>query len=289
FNAAKVHDSVANSYFFIPENPYFIDYWNRVEDRLYKIRQCLNINGLKQSLALFEPPIDPLALVQAGSGGAGISKALSGSMVAVPHYRFSTMMMKAHDLLFTLTRYGGELLGAMEKKDAEALGTLHSKQEGVILNLTKQIKEAQLGEVEESINSLRESKANAIKRKEHYRDLIANGLLPLEKGQIAMMLTGSVLQMVSSGLNVASSAGSIAPDALVGPFIMGVKYGGSNAGAALSSWAQASEVAGESISMAGEALGVFAQHERMEQDWEIQLKIAESDELEIDAQIASAE
>ncbi|MCB0851785.1 MAG: hypothetical protein KDD63_06175, partial [Bacteroidetes bacterium] len=34
FNAAKVHDSVANSYFFIPENPYFIDYWNRVEDRL---------------------------------------------------------------------------------------------------------------------------------------------------------------------------------------------------------------------------------------------------------------
>ncbi|MEZ4851155.1 MAG: hypothetical protein R3B93_21585 [Bacteroidia bacterium] len=115
------------------------------------------------------------------------------------------------------------------------------------------------------------------------------GSTPLEKGQIAMMLTGSVLQMVSSGLNVASSAGSIAPDALVGPFIMGVKYGGSNAGAALSSWAQASEVAGESISMAGEALGVFAQHERMEQDWEIQLKIAESDELEIDAQIASAE
>ena len=288
--AVQVHDSVVNPYFFIPENPYFIDYWNRVEDRLYKIRHCLNIDGLRQSLPLFQPPLDPAALVQAMGSGRDLSTTLAGSAaVQVPHYRFNFLILKVQDLLFTLTRYGGELLGALEKRDAEALSALHGRQEGVILKMTSEIKRAQLGEIEENLNALRESRYNAIKRKEHYSQLIADGLLPLEKGQIGMMLAGSALQLISSGLSIASSMGSAAPDALVGPFIMGVKYGGSNAGAALSAWAQASEVAGESVSMAGEALGVFAQHERMEQEWEIQLKIAESDEREIDAQIASAE
>lgn len=287
--AAQVHHSVSDPYFFIPENGLIGDYWNQIEDRLYKIRQCLNIDGVQQALPLFQPPLDPMALVQSTGAGSSLGAAALQSPVAVPHYRFNFMMLKAQDLVFTLTRFAGELLGALEKKDSEALGALQSKQERIILNMTEQIKEAQLGEIEESLNALRESKANAIKRKEHYDHLISEGLLALEKGQIGMMAAGAVLQAISAGLNVASSGGSMAPDVLAGPFIMGVKYGGSNAGAALSSWAQASEVAGESSSMFGEVLGVFAQHKRMEQDWEIQLKIAESDELELEAQIASTE
>jgi hypothetical protein len=52
-------------YFHIPENREFAGYWDRVEDRLYKIRYSLNIEGVKQLLPLFEPPIDVMALVRA--------------------------------------------------------------------------------------------------------------------------------------------------------------------------------------------------------------------------------
>ena len=45
--------------FCIPRNEILEDYWNRVEDRIQKIRTCRDITGRKRSLSLFAPPIDP--------------------------------------------------------------------------------------------------------------------------------------------------------------------------------------------------------------------------------------
>ena len=95
---SNIHDSIINGYFHIPENSLFLDYWNRVEDRLYKIRQSLNIMGIKQPLPLFQPPIDPMAIVQAVGSGASLSQALAGGSVQVPHYRFMFMLNKAKEL-----------------------------------------------------------------------------------------------------------------------------------------------------------------------------------------------
>ncbi len=123
-----VHDSVGNPYFFVPENPLFNDYWTRVEDRLYKIRHCLNIMGISQPLPLFEPPINPMALVQTVSSGAGLSSALGSLNIPVPHYRFSFMVRKAQELVAKLSQFGGELLSILEKKDAEELSMLQNRQ-----------------------------------------------------------------------------------------------------------------------------------------------------------------
>ena len=46
----------------MPENPELIAYWDRVEDRLFKIRHCQNLAGEVRMLPLFEPPIDPALL-----------------------------------------------------------------------------------------------------------------------------------------------------------------------------------------------------------------------------------
>jgi hypothetical protein len=54
-------------YFCIPQNDQMLAYWDRVADRLYKIRHCLNIEGVFRQLSLFAPPIDPGALVSAVS------------------------------------------------------------------------------------------------------------------------------------------------------------------------------------------------------------------------------
>ena len=55
-------------YFYIPPNDELAQYWTRVADRLYKIRHGQNILGVQQPLALFAPPINPMALVGAASG-----------------------------------------------------------------------------------------------------------------------------------------------------------------------------------------------------------------------------
>src|SRR6185369_6396824 len=58
--------------FSIPENKNLTALWDRVEDRLYKIRNCLNIDGQAQPLPLFQPPIDPMALVRAAAAGNNV-------------------------------------------------------------------------------------------------------------------------------------------------------------------------------------------------------------------------
>ncbi|MEM9985690.1 MAG: hypothetical protein AAF804_11425, partial [Bacteroidota bacterium] len=141
---AQVHENITqHPYFYLPENELFIEYWDRVEDRLYKIRHCLNILGVKQPLPLFQPPIDPMALVQAASSGAGLSQGLAGLGIAIPHYRFSFMARKAQELVGKLNQFGGELLAALEKKDAEELSMLQGRQEMAILRMTLEVRQAQ--------------------------------------------------------------------------------------------------------------------------------------------------
>jgi len=43
-------------YFCVPQNEKMFEYWDRVGDRLFKIRHCQNIDGIERSLALFAPP-----------------------------------------------------------------------------------------------------------------------------------------------------------------------------------------------------------------------------------------
>ncbi|MEZ4712471.1 MAG: neuraminidase-like domain-containing protein [Caldilineaceae bacterium] len=280
--------SIGHPYFFVPENELFTEYWNRVEDRLYKIRQSLNILGISQPLPLFEPPIDPMALVQAVSSGASISSALASLNVPIPHYRFSFMVRKAQELVQKLNGLGGDLLAALEKKDAEELSLLQNRQEAVILGMTRAIKDAQWKEAQTATAALVESLNAARNQSAHYQRLLAQGLLPTEAVQMSLMLAGAIAQYVSVGLKIASGIMYIIPDVTVGLFSFGAKTGGIHAGDALSGAAEASETLGEALSMTGEVLGILAQHERMVQDWTLQKAMADSEIIQLTAQIEGA-
>ena len=66
-------------------------YWDTVADRLFKIRHCMNIEGVVRELPLFEPPIDPALLVQAAAQGIDLSSVLNDLSAPLPFYRFSTL------------------------------------------------------------------------------------------------------------------------------------------------------------------------------------------------------
>src|SRR5204863_2838789 len=65
-------------YFCIPPNEKLLGYWDTVADRLFKIRHCMNIEGVVRQLALFDPPIDPGMLVKAAAAGINISSIVNG-------------------------------------------------------------------------------------------------------------------------------------------------------------------------------------------------------------------
>jgi hypothetical protein len=61
--------TITSLYFCIPPNTNMLQYWDLVADRLFKIRNCQNIDSFFSPLALFSPPIDPGALIRATAAG----------------------------------------------------------------------------------------------------------------------------------------------------------------------------------------------------------------------------
>ncbi|WP_273327712.1 hemopexin repeat-containing protein [Vallitalea guaymasensis] len=281
FSGGTVNDSLVNPYFFIPENWNFINYWNTVEDRLYKIRHCMNIMGINQPLPLFQPPIDPMALVQAVAGGMSLSQAVAVSDGSTPHYRFSFMINKANELASKVSQFGNDLLATLEKKDSEELSLLQQKQENTILTMTRKIKEDQLQEAIENTKSLEESLKNAEDTIKHYNDLINTGFIPAEIAQMSLMSIGAAFMTTASIAKFVNMGISLIPKAIIGTFT----YAEVNQDGLLENFAEATESSGESINMLGEIVGMKANLERMKEDWRLQLKMAKSEKIQLQHQI----
>ena len=54
-----------STYFCVPTNPKLLDLGALISDRLFKIRNSQDINGVTRSLSLFDPPLDPAMITQA--------------------------------------------------------------------------------------------------------------------------------------------------------------------------------------------------------------------------------
>lgn len=288
--AATQFDTITNPYFFIKENELFTDYWTRVEDRLAKIRACLNIDGIAQPLPLFQPPIDPMALVNAAASGGGIAAAVAAAGVAtVPDYRFDTLMARARDLTGKLKTLSDNLLAALEKKDSEELSQLQHHQEESMLQLVTLLKTEQLKEAEFSLLNLQETKQRAIDQEKDYANRIKPGKLKEEQIQIDMMMAGAALHGAVVLGRMISGLSYVFPQVTLGPFSFGVTTGGRDVGAMLGQFGEAVQAAAEGTSMGGEAAGVMAQFKRTEEEWNLQRAMAASEIKQIDHQIKSQE
>ena len=284
-----VHAGVTHPYFHIPPNRAFDEYWARIEDRLRKIRASLNILGISQAVPLFEPPLDPMAARELAAAGVGAAGTLDAAAVPVPHHRFGAVFRRAQELVDKLRQFGDELLSVLERRDAEELGLLQSRQEGVILGLTRDIREAQIRIAAEQLAELRAGKDGTTDRVAYFEKLIADGASSLQKEQMTMMTRGRDAHYTAAGLKIAAAIATAAPQMKLGPFILGFEIGGDQIGGALDTAAEVSESFGEAFSMAGELLGVQADVERSAQDWEQQLATARNDLVQIGHQITAAE
>jgi len=287
--STTVHRSVENPYFFIPDNDRFLDYWNRVEDRLHKIRQSLNIDGIAQALPLFQPPIDPLTIVQAKAGGTPIGQIAAAGSEQLPYYRCSFLIYRAKELVARLNQFGGELLGALEKRDAEQLALLQHRQEATVLAMVTRIKEAQAAEAEKQIASLEIGRNMVAATETHHQSTLDKDYLPEEIAQMSVMGAAVIGHAASAILRTIASFGGAAPDSLVGPFIAGIKIGGTQAYSSLSSAAEVAQTAAEGLSVGGEILGIVAQHNRLMADVAHQLRIAGYEKAQIERQLEGAQ
>jgi hypothetical protein len=175
-------------YFCVPRNEKLMGYWTTVADRLFKIRHCMNIEGVVRQLALFEPPIDPGLLVRAAAAGVDLGSVLNDMNAPLPSYRFQVMAQKATELCSEVKALGAALLSAIEKRDAEALALLRSTHEIALLKQVRSVREQQLQESAENVAGLENGKLVTEARRDFYRDIVRinqNEQLNLDKLQSA--------------------------------------------------------------------------------------------------------
>ncbi len=173
---ANVFGFATSLYFCIPDNPQLRGLRDTIDDRLFKIRNCQNIEGVFRKLPLFEPPIDPALLVQAAAQGLSLSSVLNDLNTPAPNYRFYYLLQKALELCNELKSLGNAFLSAKEKKDAEALSQLRASHESSIHNLVMEVRKQQLEEAGQSLEALQQNRLSPVYRLQHYLQLIGEDL-----------------------------------------------------------------------------------------------------------------
>lgn len=160
-------------YFCTPPNERMLSLWDVVDDRLYKLRNCLNIDGIFRQLPLFQPPIDPAAVAGALAGGADLASAIGGLSAPVPFHRFERMLAFAKEVVSEVQRLGGQLLSALEKGDAERLARIRAEYEARVSDATMEVRKAQEVEASRAQKRAFEAKEAAVVRRNYFDRLLA--------------------------------------------------------------------------------------------------------------------
>lgn len=274
--------------FCVPQNADLLQYWNRVEDRLFKIRNCMNIKGIRRSLSLFQPPIDPMLLVRARAAGLSLEDivAMVNGAGNLPAYRFTYLIEKAKQFAQTSQSFGSALLSALEKKDVEELTLLRSIHERNILKLTRNVKRKQLQDAQYQYKAADAALTNVQNRVDYYQGLIDTGLIPWEVTEQVSKWTSSGIKIGEATLGFLSSAFGFIPQ-VGSPFAM--KYGGVELHSGTKSLADATGSLAAIADNIAILASLEASHQRREQDWGQQLKLAQQEYKQSNIQLLAAD
>jgi hypothetical protein len=163
-------------YFCIPRNDRLLANWDIAADRLWKIRHCMNVEGVVQQLPLFDAPLDPGMLVKAAAAGIDVGTIVAGLNQPLGPVRSSLLIQKAAELCAEVKSLGGALLAALEKGDAEHLARLRQGHEIQLQQKTREVRFLQWQQAQQATETLLRGRKSALERYTFYQRLL--GLTP---------------------------------------------------------------------------------------------------------------
>jgi hypothetical protein len=272
--------------FCIPRNELLDDYWNRVEDRIQKIRTCRDITGRRRKLSLFAPPISPEFLQRARALGIPLDDALGAFEGMIPQYRFPYLLEKAKAFTANVQAFGGSLQAALERKDGEELALLQATQQQQLLALTTKAKQWELDSAQTNLEATERRRTAMENRRAHYAGLLSTGLNEWEVAQtVATHMTSvikggsAIMAFISGGLGLIPQIGS--------PFAM--KYGGAELKELPEKVAFGLQMLAEVAGAVATSAAVEAGWDRRAEDWTFQRDQAVDELSQIEKQIEAAQ
>jgi hypothetical protein len=274
-------------FFCVPRNDKLLAYWDIVADRLFKIRNCMNLQGVVRELALFEPPIDPALLVKAAASGVDLSSVLSDLNAPLPYHRYSIMAAKAQDVCNELRSLGQAILLALEKKDAEQLSLIRSTHERNTLSAARLVKEKNIQEANSALEALNAGRLVVTERYNYYSTIPF--LNAWEITHLSMEGLSLALSIIEAATQPVTASLALIPEIKVGaPTSIGVTYGGQNLSYAASYFGAFLQRTAGLLSKGAAMAGTMGTYARRADDWGLQVRLAQKELSQYDKQIIGA-
>lgn len=164
----------AGLYFCVPPDGQLLELWDQVAQRLFFIRNSLNLQGVFRPLPLFAPPIDPALLARGAAAGVDVGAVVAGTHQPVPPVRFRVLHQQALELCQHCQALGQNLLSMMQSEDGEALSVLRARHESAVLEAAETIRYQQYHEAVKAFEALQCSLAGATGRYLYYERMLGD-------------------------------------------------------------------------------------------------------------------
>lgn len=281
------------SYFAIPANDDLLGYWDRVADRLFKIRHCMDISGRVRQLPLFEPPIDPALLVRATAAGVDLDSVLADTPASGSPYRYTTLFAAAMSAAADVRSLGERMLQALQRRDEDALERLRAGNEVGALTLVQRVREGQVLEAQRAREAVEHGLESAQARLDYYSS--RPYMNDWETAATIVHAAGVVSQIVATVLNTVGGGASLAPSFEVGAAGFGgspvatVTYGGQNVSSSVGAFARVFEGLGGILHSTGSLLETQGGYQRRFEEHQFQSDLARKEITQVGKQVVAAQ
>lgn len=168
----------AISYFGIPSDRKLLELWDEVEDRLFKLRNSMDLNGVQSQLPLFPPRIDPALLAEAMAGGVDLGAAMSDLIAPHPVQRFEFAHREAVDNAQWLIALGDALLATAGQQDEQEHVKTRADQEHLMADKILNIRQKQLDAAQSELLDVSIQREGFLEQWQHFRDLLGIPYMP---------------------------------------------------------------------------------------------------------------
>jgi hypothetical protein len=286
---------MSTQYFCVPPNPQMDKAWDAVADRLFKIRNCMNIQGVVRQLPLFEPPLDPGLLARAAAAGVDLASVIARLNAPPPYHRFRVLAQRAIRLAEELRTFGGQALRVLERRDAEGLAALRASSEALLLDAIRDIRRRQVKQVEEEVAELGLEREHVELQIQQITKELEQLMNPQEDAKQRALSAGQIVAAAAEGADLVAKVLYAIPDFQAGsaggfssPFAT-LQLGGQMFGDISEAFASSLEkLKGKSESEAGLA-EAQAEYQRRRTEWQNELELLEKEKAGLAKRLAEAQ
>ena len=250
--------------FCVPANPVTTSLRLRAQMNLFKLRHCRNIAGLERELEPYAARTDiGNDLPQVGGDG----QLILGGVVGVPPtaYHYSYLIERAKQLGQMAAQFEGNMLSALERRDAEAYTVLRARQDAELLHSQLRMQDLRVNEAQGGVDAAQLQVGRTDVEISHWTEYLREPVSDLEEQSIFL---SSVAASLYGGAAIASMAAAATPsaDTVVG-------FGASNE----NSLASALSAAGQAAATTAQIKSQTASYERRAMDWRFSQQLAMKD------------